>query len=238
MSDPSERVPPLGVRHLMKLIVCGAKGRMGSLICQLAEKDKGWGGVEKVDVDAPLTGVIAKGEVIIDFTQPEGTETHLQLALQHKKPIVIGTTGLNEEQHRLIQEASKKIAVVFSPNMAIGVNILFKLTEIATKAFGKEYDIAISETHHVHKKDSPSGTAKALGTLVEKVRGKLPPIQSFREGEVVGEHTIVFGSPREHLALMHRALDRSVFAEGALKAAKWVLNKKPGLYSMADVLGL
>lgn len=223
---------------MKNLAVCGAKGRMGSLLCGLAGKDKFWGRVEKVDLEWPLANVIQSCDVVIDFTQPEGTQTHVPLAATHQKPIVIGTTGLNEVQRRQIEEASKKIAVVFSPNMAIGVNILFQLTEMAAKAAGQTFKIEISETHHIHKKDKPSGTAKMLGEIVEKTGGQKPSIQSFRKGEVVGEHTIVFGSPHEHLTLTHQTLDRSVFAEGALVAAKWVLNQKPGLYNMTDVLGL
>jgi len=122
--------------------------------------------------------------------------------------------------------------------MSVGVNVLFKLTAMATAAFGKNYKIEISETHHVHKKDAPSGTAKTMGAVVEKICHEKPSIQSFREGEVVGDHTIFFGNEREHLSITHRAIDRSLFAEGALQAAKWVLNQKAGLYSMADVLGL
>lgn len=222
----------------MKLIVCGAKGRMGSLICLLAEQSSEWQLAAKVDLDQPLENVIGKGEVIIDFTQPAATEHHTQLAQKNKKPLVIGTTGLNPAQQKIIATAAKDTPIVYSPNMSVGINLLFKLTELATRTLGQNYKIEISETHHVHKKDAPSGTAKRLGEIVEKIRGVAPPIQSIREGEVIGDHTIVFGSQREHLALTHRALDRSLFAEGALRAAKWVLKQKPGLYSMADVLGL
>lgn len=222
----------------MKLIVCGAKGRMGSLLCSLAEKDKEWEIAGRVDLNLLLEKVIAKGDVIVDFTLPEAAASHIQQAQRHRKPIVVGTTGLNPTQQGVIQEASRSIPIVFSPNMSVGVNILFRLTELAAAAFGKDYKIEISETHHTHKKDAPSGTAKRMGEIVEKIRGEKPPIQSLREGEVVGDHTIVFGNEREHLAIMHRALDRAVFAQGALKAAKWVLRQRPGLYTMADVLGL
>ena len=223
---------------MKKLIVCGASGRMGSLICKLAQESKAWEVVGKVDLNSPLENVVGEGDVIIDFSQPEGTALHVALALKNKKPIVIGTTGLNAEQQKKIEAASKKIPIVFSPNMSVGVNVLFRLTEIATKAFGKDYKIEISETHHVHKKDAPSGTAKEIGNVVEKNCGAKPPIESIREGEVIGDHTVVFKSGREHLAITHRALDRSLFAEGALKAAAWVIGKNPRLYSMADVLEL
>lgn len=223
---------------MKRLIVCGASGRMGSLICKLAEESRDWEVAGKADEDHPLEACVKNGGVIIDFTLPAGTEHHIALALQFKKPIVIGTTGLSADQHKLMEKAARAIPIVCSSNMSVGVNVLFKLIAVATEALGKNYSIEISETHHVHKKDSPSGTAKTMGTIVEKILGVAPPIQSFREGEVIGDHTIVFGSKSERLALMHRALHRSVFAEGALKAAKWILNQKPGLYTMADVLGL
>lgn len=222
----------------MKLIVCGARGRMGSLICRLAEQSKDWQIVGRVDRDHPLEKVIHLGEVVVDFTEPAATQRHVRLAQKNKKPIVIGTTGLNEEQQKTIEEAGRTLPVVWSPNMSVGVNLLFKLTELATRTLDKNYTVRISETHHMHKKDAPSGTAKALGNIVVKIRGDPPPIDSIREGEVVGDHTIVFGSELEHLELRHRALDRSVFAEGALKAAKWIVGKKPGLYTMAEVLGI
>ncbi|MBI4124506.1 MAG: 4-hydroxy-tetrahydrodipicolinate reductase [Deltaproteobacteria bacterium] len=210
---------------------------MGSAICRLAETSGDWEVAGRVDLDLPLEKVISAGEIIIDFTQPEATQNHLRLAQKNKKPMVIGTTGLNEAEQQSVREAARHIPIVWSPNMSVGVNLLFKLTELAAQILDKNYTIKITETHHVHKKDSPSGTAKTLGAIVEKIRGQKPPIDSIREGEVVGEHAVVFGSGREHLALMHRALDRSVFAEGALKAAQWIVGKKPGLYTMADVLG-
>lgn len=223
---------------MKKLIVCGAKGRMGAMVCRLAEAGGEWQIAGRVDLDLPLEKVVSLGEVVIDFTEPQAAVQHARLAQKNKKSMVIGTTGLNQEQEQVLKEAARVIPIVWSPNMAVGVNLLFKLTELAAQTLGKNYTIKISETHHVHKKDAPSGTAKALGLIVEKIRGKKPPIDSIREGEVVGEHTVVFGSEGEHLSLMHRALDRSIFADGALRAARWILGKKPGLYTMADVLGL
>lgn len=177
-------------------------------------------------------------DVIIDFTAPVATEQYTKQAVSNKKPLVIGTTGLTSQQEKIIFEASRVIPILYSPNMSVGVNLLFKLIELGSKTFGQEYAIEISETHHIHKKDKPSGTAKKMAEIVEKTRGIKPPIESNREGEVVGEHTIIFGSEHEHLAILHEALDRKVFAQGALLAAKWILGKSPGLYTMADVLGL
>lgn len=200
---------------------------MGKLICQLAQENH-W----------QLTDDFETCQVAIDFSAPAGTENFVASALKHKKPIVIGTTGLSNDQQAEIQEAAKKIPIVYSPNMSVGVNLLFKLAAMAAKTLGKEYQIEISETHHIHKKDKPSGTAKKIGEIVEKIRNEKPAIESIREGEVIGDHTIVFGSDMEHLAIMHRAVDRKVFAAGALKAARWIIGKSPGLYTMADVLGL
>ena len=211
-----------------KLIVWGKSGRMGQLICKLAQESNAW----------QLTDDFETCQIIIDFSAPEGTEKALTLACERKTPIVIGTTGLNETQKAQVIATSKVIPVVFSPNMSVGVNLLFKLIETAAKALGKEYKIEIAETHHIHKKDKPSGTAKMMGEIVEKITKEKPLIKSIREGEVVGDHTIVFGSDAEHLAILHRAINREVFAAGALRAAKWLLGKRHGLYTMQDVLEL
>lgn len=211
---------------MKKLLVCGKNGRMAAQIRDLAAKQRAWELVEPC----------ALADVVIDFTAPEGTAKHLAEALENKKPIVIGTTGLSEEQMTEIRRAAKKIPILYSPNMAPGMNVLFHLVEAAAKNLGNGFTVEISETHHVHKKDRPSGTAKLLGKIVEGVTGKKPPIESLREGEEIGEHSVVFGSPFEHLILFHRALDRQVFADGALRAAKWILGKNPGLYTMAQVV--
>lgn len=221
-----------------RLIVCGANGKMGSKICELALSSGSWETVVQSTRQRPLKDLIGSGEVLIDFTLPEAASLHLTLAQQNKKPLVIGTTGLSTQQHKQMEAAAKTIPIVYSPNMSIGINVLFRLIETASKTLGETFQVEISETHHIHKKDSPSGTARAMGLIVEKMTGKKPPIDSIREGEVVGEHSIVFGSEFEHLALFHRALDRKVFAAGALRAAEWILDKKPGLYSMQEVLGI
>lgn len=211
---------------MKKLRVCGKNGRMAAKIRELAVKQRDWELVEGC----------RQADVVIDFTAPEGTAKHLAEALESQKPIVIGTTGLSEDQMLQIRNAAKKIPVLYSPNMAPGVNVLFQLVEAAAKNLGSDFAAEISETHHIHKKDRPSGTAKVIGKIVEAVTGKKPPIESLREGEEIGEHSVVFGSPFEHLILFHRSLDRKVFADGALRAAKWILGKNPGLYTMAQVL--
>lgn len=220
------------------LIVCGATGRTGSKIFSLAREDSFFSEVIPVSRKDPLVGVVAKGDLVIDFTLPEATDRHVLLALQYKKPLVIGTTGLTAEQKTAIREAAKTIPILISPNMAVGVNVLFELLETAARALSAGFQVEVSETHHRNKKDKPSGTAKRIGDIVEKHFLKMPPIASKREGDVAGEHEVTFDSPLESLCLKHIAKDRSVFAHGALQGAKWLLKKKPGLYTMKDVLGL
>lgn len=221
-----------------KLIVCGATGRVGSLICDLAAQDTFWEAVFKSHRSNPLENRIAGGDIVIDFTLPEGTAAHVALAVEHKKPIVIGATGFAERQLDQIREASRKIPVVLAPNMSIGVNVLFHLIETSTHALGNRFAISIEETHHIHKKDKPSGTAKEMAAATERSGGRVDRIHSHRDGEVVGDHTIQFASPTEVLSLSHHVIDRKIFAEGALTAARWLLAKKPGLYTMKNVLGL
>lgn len=223
---------------MSKLIVCGATGRVGTLICQLAKENSFWRSLFTSSRSEPLEKVINKGDILIDFTLPDGTENHLRLACEHKKPIVIGTTGLNETQMKKIEEASKIIPIVYAANMSIGVNVLFHLIEETTRSLENTFQIEIEETHHVHKLDKPSGTAKEMMASVKHAGGNVEKITSKRDGEVVGDHTIWFRSPTENLGISHHAIERKIFAEGALKAAQWLLQKNPGLYTMRNVLGL
>lgn len=218
------------------LIVCGATGRMGTLICQLAEQSKDFNIVGKVNRQQSLESCIEKGDLLIDFSGPEASRKNIRLAAEHKKPLVLGTTDLGVEEQSVLKKASQEIAIVHSANMSVGVNLLFELIGIATERLGPDFKIEISETHHVHKKDKPSGTAKSMGYIVEKLCGKTPLIKSKREGEVIGDHTIVFSTKSEEITLSHRALDRKIFVAGSLRAAKWILGKRAGLYTMIDVL--
>lgn len=176
-------------------------------------------------------------QALIEFTLPEGTIDNLKAAAKHKVPMVIGTTGFSQEQLQEIKKTSKTIPIVLSTNMSIGVNTLFKLIEIAGSKIDPVH-ISLTETHHIHKKDKPSGTAKTMAEFAEKSSGlKLANIKSIREGEVIGDHTIRFESNEDVLTISHHAKDRSMFAKGALTAAKFLQDKKPGLYNMQDVLG-
>ena len=152
---------------------------------------------------------------------------------------MIGTTGLSLPEQGRVKEAAKKIPVVFSPNMSVGVNLLFKMIADAARVLGAEYNVGIVEAHHIHKKDSPSGTAKEMARIIKAEKGDIEvPIESVREDEIVGEHTVTFDSDVDLIEITHSAKSRDIFAKGALKAAKFVVGKPAGLYTMKDVLGL
>lgn len=181
--------------------------------------------------------MIKEAEVLIEFTSPAATMSHLKDCLQYKKAMVIGTTGLNAAQIDQIKEVAREIPIVFSPNMSVGVNIFFRLMQLAAKNLPADYLVKIVEAHHIHKKDAPSGTAKQLAQIVKEARGEeVKDIQSIREGEIVGDHRVFFDGPFDTIELRHSAKTRDIFAQGALVAAKWIANKKPGFYNMQDVL--
>ena len=197
-----------------------------------------------------------RAHVIIDFTVPKCTIEILKIAAKEKKKIIIGTTGFSKKDENLIKKFSKKIPILKAGNMSLGVNLLMYLTEIASKSLGKNFLSKIYEVHHKHKKDYPSGTALMLGRGVATGRNKefysligkkylnkksFPyakkiNFNSVRKGEVIGEHEVTFSSGKEIVTLNHESFDRALYSEGALAAAKWILNKKPGLYSMRDLL--
>lgn len=193
----------------------------------------------------------------IDFTLPEATPANLKACVAAGCPLVIGTTGHTPEVRAQIEAAASRIPVLLAPNMSLGVNLLLKLADLAARALDTDYDIEIFEAHHRHKKDSPSGTALRIGEVVAGARGttlqadgdfarhgtgeRRPGAIGFsvlRGGDIVGEHVLTFAGPGERIELAHRAHDRSGFARGALKAARWLAGKPPGLYSMQDVIGL
>jgi 4-hydroxy-tetrahydrodipicolinate reductase len=257
---------------MIKAIVCGVAGRMGSRIVDLLKETDGislLGGVEGKGSyavgthigEAPcvddLSKLIERGDVVIDFSIPQATLEHLQIASSRKKPLVIGTTGFSEEEKKKIKAASKEISVCFSPNMSIGVNVMFKIVAEAARLLGKDYDVEVIEAHHRMKKDAPSGTAmKIAEILLEALRRNKKDlryhregligerkaeeigIQTIRGGDIVGDHTVLFAGLGERLEISHRATNRDNFARGAVIAAKWIFGKSPGLYDMQDVLGL
>jgi len=225
---------------MIKLCVSGSKGKMGSRIIELAKEDKAFEVTGAFDMgDDPKAAITGSG-CLVEFTSPESTIEHLKICRELKVPVVIGTTGLSPEQINMVEEASKDIAVVFSPNMSIGVNLLFKMVSDAAKVLGNGYAVQIVEAHHEHKKDSPSGTAKEIARIVRETKGCGDvPIESIREGEIVGEHTITFESELDMVEITHSAKTRDIFARGALAAAKFAAGAgAAGLYTMKKVLGI
>src|SRR5437762_12788973 len=224
----------------LRVLLVGAAGRMGKTIVDLAKDDPKIDMVAQCDLGDAIEPAMKRSEVVIDFSHPDAIEEICRAALQDQRPLVIGTTGHSAEQRSAIEQAARSIPVVFASNFSAGVNALFALARNAAETLGPEFNVEIIETHHRMKKDAPSGTAKTLATILRKARNADDevPIQSIREGDVVGEHTVIFSGPDERLELFHKADSRAAFARGALRAARWVIGKSPGLYSMEDVLGL
>ena len=197
-----------------------------------------------------------KANVIIDFTIPKCTFEVLKIASKLKKKVVIGTTGFTEKEENLIKKFSKKIPILKAGNMSLGINLLMYLTEITSASLGNNYLSKVFEVHHKHKKDHPSGTALMLGKGIAVGRnknfykmigkkylnkknfpyGKKINFNSLRKGEIIGEHEVTFSSGKEIITLNHEAFDRALYSDGAITAAKWLINKKPGLYSMRNLL--
>ncbi len=211
-----------------------------------------------VTVTADYQAALKGCDVLIDFTRPEGTLDHMAACRQHGVRMVIGTTGFSDVQKQSISEAARGIGIVFAPNMAVGVNVTFKLAEIAAKILGDGYDVEIIEAHHRHKVDAPSGTALKFGEVVAKALGrdlsqvaahgregvtgerdaKTIAFHAIRGGDIVGEHTVMFAGEGERVEVTVRSGSRSTYAEGALRAARFLADKKSGLFDMFDVLGL
>ncbi len=205
-----------------------------------------------------LKKVIGQGDVVIDFTHHESSLRHLEAAAKQGKPIVIGTTGFTAAEMTAAKKYAKKTACVIAPNMSVGVNVMFKVLENVAAILGNDYDVEILEAHHNLKKDAPSGTAMKMAQIVaaslkrnldkegvytrkgmigERKKSEIG-IQTLRGGDIVGEHNVMFVTNGERLEFIHRAHNRDNFARGALRAARWIVNQKHGLYDMQDVLGL
>jgi 4-hydroxy-tetrahydrodipicolinate reductase len=242
----------------MKIGILGAKGRMGQMIA--AEIRSGaYGGASvgaEIDVEGDPVVAFQSCDAVIDFTTPIASIEHARLAAQHKRPLVVGTTGLGKVEEEALHAAARETAVFYTANMSLGVNLLMSLVEQAAARLDAAFDIEILEAHHKHKVDAPSGTALALGRSAAAGRGvKLEDamvshaeggarkagtigMSVFRGGDVVGDHTVTFAGMGERLELAHRATDRAIFARGAVKAALWLKGKPSGLYSMRDLLGI
>jgi 4-hydroxy-tetrahydrodipicolinate reductase len=237
--------------------LCAAIDRPGSpLVGQ--DPAAAWGAASRVRVSDQTAVALQDAQVLIDFTRPEATFGYLDACAAAGVPLVIGTTGFDEAGRARIAAAAQRIPVVFAPNMSVGVNLLMKLAEVAAQVLEDGYDIEIIEAHHRHKVDAPSGTALGLGQAVagainrdlascavygrEGVTGERDPktigFATVRGGDIVGDHTLLFAGVGERVELTHKASSRATFAQGALRAAKWLQGRAPGLYDMRDVLGL
>jgi len=240
----------------MKLLLNGAKGRMGQAIIQAAH-DAGDTLTAALDLGDDATPHLSTAEAVIDFSFHDATAPLVKLAGGSGLPVVIGTTGHTEDERKAIRACADQAAIVWAGNYSVGVNLLIHLVEQAAATLGADYHPEIIEMHHRHKKDAPSGTAEALLDAVLKARGldqsnvthgregitgERPDAQvgvhALRGGDIVGDHTVLFAGPGERLELTHKAADRAIFAQGALRAARWALDQPPGLYDMRDVLGL
>lgn len=220
------------------LLIVGAKGRMGQMLIACGKADPELNVVAGLDVGDDLNQHIARCDAVIEFALREATQSTAAICAAHKKPLVIGTTGHTDAETKAIRDILKPVPVVWTSNFSTGVNVLFWATRKVAEIVGPSWEAEIVETHHTAKKDAPSGTAKTLQEILRAARGKDAPAHALRIGDVVGDHTVTFGTHGERIELSHRASSRETFARGALRAAKWLVNRPPGLYTMQDVLGL
>lgn len=264
---------------MINLIVVGCCGRMGKRIISIASESEDFsivGAVEKkahpdigkdigiacgignlnIAITDDISSAIEKADVIIDFTMPISTINTVRHAKTAHKPLVIGTTGLTDEEMEIIKAASSSIPILVSPNMSIGVNVLLNIIGDVASDLGEDYDIEIVEAHHNQKKDAPSGTAKRLADEILQAKGKGKKyhliygregdtgkrtkgeigIHAVRAGDIVGDHTVIFAGENERIEITHKAHSRDVFARGALRACRFIVGKSPKLYNMQDVL--
>jgi 4-hydroxy-tetrahydrodipicolinate reductase len=264
----------------LKIAVAGASGRMGRMLIEAiqnaddtvlvgaldvagspnlgADAAAFLGKPAGIPIEADLSKGLANADFLIDFTRPEGTLKHLEYCAAHGIKMIIGTTGFDEAGKAAIAAAAKKTAIVFAPNMSIGVNVTMKLLEMAAKSFSHGYDIEIIEAHHRHKVDAPSGTALKMGEVIadalgrdlkevavyarEGVTGERDPssigFATIRGGDIVGDHTVLFAGIGERIEITHKSASRVTYAHGSLRAARFLVDKTSGLYDMQDVLGL
>ena len=239
-----------------KQIITSARSDKSFKIVALTENKKSNKKINNVRISQNNLETFKKANVIIDFSIPKCTFEVLKIASKLNKKVVIGTTGFTKQEENLIKKFSKKISILKAGNMSLGINLLMYLTEIASKSLGKNFLSKVFEVHHKHKKDFPSGTALMLGKGIAVGRNKnfysllgkkylnkkkFPysnkiNFNSLRKGEIIGEHEVKFSSGKEIITLNHEAFDRALYSEGALSAAKWIMRKKSGLYSMRDLM--
>lgn len=263
----------------MRIAITGAAGRMGRMLIEavlnapdltlvaalehagsdaLGDDAGAFLGKDTGVIISSNTNTIAEADCLIDFSLPEGTTTYLQACVQHKTKCVIGTTGLNDEQRQAIEKAAKTIAVVFAPNMSVGVNATLRLVELAAKLLQNGFDAEVFEAHHRHKVDAPSGTALIMGEIIANAWGKqLDDVAQWtrhghtgeretgeigfsvvRGGDIVGDHTVYFCGEGERIEITHRSNSRATYAQGSLRAARYLARKDFGLFTMQDVLAV
>jgi 4-hydroxy-tetrahydrodipicolinate reductase len=266
---------------MLRIAVAGASGRMGKTLVEAVHQhpelrlgaasalpgDPALGldagsvcglPLQRVLITSDLASQLDTFDVLIDFTSPESSVAHARLCAGNGKKLIVGTTGLNDAQKAELAAAARQTAVVFAPNMSIGVNLCFKLLELAAEVIGEDCDIEIVEAHHRHKKDAPSGTALGMGEVIASTLGrdlrdvavygreghtgerdgKTIGFATIRAGDIIGDHTVIFASPGERVEISHKASSRMNFAAGAVRAALWLRDKTSGLHTMQDVLGL
>lgn len=264
----------------LKIAIAGASGRMGRMLIEAIQNapdttlsgavdipqspfigtDAGQflGKPAGISIESDLEKGLANSDFLIDFTRPEGTLNHLEYCASHGIKMIIGTTGFDDAGKAAIRAAAEKTAIMFAPNMSVGVNVTFKLLEMAAKSFSEGYDIEIVEAHHRFKVDAPSGTALKMGEVIagalgrdlndvavyarEGVTGERDPssigFATIRGGDIVGDHTVLFAGIGERIEISHKSSSRASYAAGSLRAARFLANKATGLYDMQDVLGL
>jgi 4-hydroxy-tetrahydrodipicolinate reductase len=252
----------------VRVAIAGASGRMGLALLEAAAATEGvtlgaavdlsastWGGVS---IGTDVASALEDSDVLVDFTRPEGTLAHVRSCVAARRGMVIGTTGFTPAQLAEIRAAAKEIAIVMAPNMSVGVNVAMRLVEMASRSLGPDYDVEVFEMHHRKKVDAPSGTALKLGEVAAAARAttldKDGVFERYgqtgerkagtvgfsvaRGGDVVGDHTVFFAGPGERIEITHRSSSRANYAQGAMRAAKFVATRKAGLFDMQDVLGL
>ncbi len=242
----------------LRLLINGARGRMGQTLITLADADPQLEVIAKIDVGDDFAAAIPACDAVVDFSHHSTVELVLARCIEHQKTLVIGTTGHADLQVAAIRHASGSIPIVYAPNYSVGVNTLFWLTRKAAEILGPSFDLEVLEMHHRLKKDAPSGTAKRLAQILAEVReltynadvrhgrhgivgertDREIGMHAIRGGDVVGDHTVIFAAAGERVELTHKASSRETFAHGALRAAQWAHGKAAGLYDMQDVLGL
>ncbi len=264
----------------LSIAVAGASGRMGQMLiqaidaaddCKLVgaldipgspalgtDAGESLGSKSGVIISDDIDATIAAADYLIDFTRPEGTLAHLAACEKHRTAMIIGTTGLDADAKGTIEAAGKKIPIVFAPNMSVGVNVTFKLLEVAAKILSEGYDIEVIEAHHKHKIDAPSGTALRMGEVLadatgrdlekvgvyarEGITGERDPqtigFSTIRGGDIVGDHTVMFAGIGERIEITHKAANRMTYAHGSLRACRYLAGRSNGLFDMHDVLGL